>query len=380
MNLSERIDRRRGSDRPEATISNLGPLSPAVHLPEPIGRGSELEELLDHVEPAFEGNRPDPLSVYGPSGVGKSALVTALFGALDTALGRDRRAIATATRSTRAGDVRFVRVDARRFDSDFRFYQSVLDALSEAPVPERGTGTDRLTDRIETQFETQDAVVAVDHVDTPNSLTADRVTELVAPFEDDVTTWFVGREPHPDRGATLEIGPNRTHELVDILTERASQGLAARNALDHHDARRIAEWAEGSAHDALAALLHAALLAAEADEDHISSERVEDSLQAVPRNGVHVGRLLALPENRRALLFDFVEEGLEGATVAEAAATIDDRSDLAEGTITRFLYELADSGVLERVEEGDGRSASRLACRFCDRVFAHLHAERQAIS
>jgi hypothetical protein len=64
----------------------------------------------------------------------------------------------------------------------------------------------------------------------------------------------------------------------------------------------------------------------------------------------------------------------EGVTVATEA--IADRTDLAAGTIKRFLYELADVGVIDWVQTAEnsesGRPPSRLEPAFPPTVFRRL--------
>jgi len=79
-----------------------------------------------------------------------------------------------------------------------------------------------------------------------------------------------GPKPDDHRGETVTVPAYRDHELVDVVTDRVSTGLAA-GALDHGAVRELADWADGNAHDALAALFGAAVLASEDEADRIES-------------------------------------------------------------------------------------------------------------
>ncbi|WP_254809463.1 Cdc6/Cdc18 family protein [Natronosalvus amylolyticus] len=383
MDLEERITRRLGVRGGSGIFTDREALNPTGHRPEPIGRGSVLERLLDKLEPAFADSLPEPFAVSGPAGSGTSAVITALFSALTRQLGTTARTIGTTTR-TGAPDPTtwFVYVDGRRVTSAFGFYRAVLSTVSAEPVPASGVGTDALRERLTQQLSRPDrrAVIAIDHHDEPETLTFDRVGTLLEPIANGTTTVPVGQQPPTDwHGAVVEVPHYRRHELVDILTARSSVGLAA-GAIEHHELRRIAEWADGSAHDALTALFSAALLASEADRDSISSADIRQAQAAVPTDGVHLDRVLALPETRQRVLLALLE--LECADnllpIRELAAEIASDSSLTTGTVKRFLYELADKQILARVpleRPGSGRRPSTLEPRFPQLAFRALSPE-----
>ncbi|ELY96706.1 cell division control protein 6 [Natrialba chahannaoensis JCM 10990] len=389
-------------------------LSPIVHRPEPIGRGPVLEQLLDELEPVFDGDLPEPVAVVGPPGSGTSAIVTALFDALNDRLGESSRSIATTTRAGSTGPVTwFVYVDGRRVESAFAFYQAVLSVISAEPVPESGIGTDDLRDRLTTRLARHDrrAIVAIDHHDEPETLRYERARELLEPVSDSVATMAVGQstpenwqpahvennggagqigaeneadtdEDYPTtrdnraqlRGSVVTVPAYRHHELVDVITDRASTGLAA-GVLDHESVRELAIWADGNAHDALAALFGAACRATETSTTRIEDTHLEAARNAVPDDGVHVDRALALSETRQQVLVHLVDVDTDSRPIREVAAAIAERSTLTNGTVKRFLYELADRGVIERVPlptTGSGRRPSTVEPRFPTLVFEAL--------
>ncbi|MFP9192591.1 Cdc6/Cdc18 family protein [Natrialbaceae archaeon A-CW1-1] len=389
MNLEERIARRHTASGRAGLLLDRNALSPTVHLPTPIGRGTELERLLDAVEPVFAGELPAPFAVAGPPGSGTSAIVTALFDALTAELAGNRQAIGTTTRAgTDTGEPTtwFVTVDARRVTSAFAFYRAVLSTISAEPVPTSGVGTAALRERMRQRLESPDnqVVIAIDHHDEPETLTANRVSTLLDAVTDSTTVVPVGQRVPDDWGyPVVDIPAYRHHELVDILSERASAGLTG-GALDHQTIRSLAAWADGNAHDALSALFNGAILASESGEETIESASLERAKADVPPDCVHVDRALALPETRQQVLCALVGLGSTGGRererlperpIRDLATEIADRGDLAAGTVKRLLYELAEHGLLERIpleSSGSGRQPSTLKPRFPTIAFRAL--------
>jgi len=111
----------------------------------------------------------------------------------------------------------------------------------------------------------------------------------------------------------------------------------------------LADWADGNAHDALAALFGAAVLASEDEADRIEPPHLEMARADVPDDGVHVARALALSATRQRVLLALVDIDPSDRPIRESSGAIAARSSLTAGTVTRFLYELAERGVIERV-------------------------------
>ena len=99
----------------------------------------------------------------------------------------------------------------------------------------------------------------------------------------------------------------------------------------------------------------------------------------MPESPVSLARVLALPANKQAVLRGLVdldsEDRVSVATATEAIAATG--LDLSPGTIKRYLYELAEAGVLERVRaenpERRGRPPSRVELRFPPSAFRRLY-------
>lgn len=387
MDLRQRIRRRQQSGDETAVVRDYEAISPVAHLEEPTGRGPVLEQLLDYLDPVFDGDLPTDAYVYGPGGAGKSAVVTALFDALSTLLTRTAPVIHTSTRAQTTTAPEFVYVDARRADSAFGLYHAILDAVVDESVPRQGLKTETIRARLADELRPLDtnAVVAVDHVDEDDGLTLEEVEETLSAVDDAVSVVAVGRTPPgelstdrhiPER---IEIPAYERHALTDVLTARASDGLA-RSAIGHEQIRRIAEWAEGDAHDALAALFGAAELAGTAGHDGVRERDLTDGMNAVPRPSAPLGRVLTLPANRQLVLrrlIDLTESTTESVGAAAEAITDAGGVDLSAGTVKRFLYELAEQGIVQRVpiseSSGAGRPPSRLEPRFPTLVFRRLY-------
>ncbi|WP_280586621.1 AAA family ATPase [Halorubrum sp. Boch-26] len=382
MNIDDRIERRLGYDAGAGVLVDLDAVSPVTHVDSPIGRGPLFERLLDAFSPTFSGSLPPSTYVHGPKGSGKSAVVSALFDRLASHSG-PRRAIQTATRAVEPTLPGFVYVDARRGSTRFRLYHDILSEISDDPVPEHGIGTDDLAEKLRDAVATgPDVVVAVDHTNEPETPDATTVVGWLTDVSEHVAPVCLGRDPpdaiewEPDERVAFE--PYRRHVLVELLTSRCSTGLG-RDAISHDQIREVGEWAEGDAHDALAAIAGAAIHAERAGASTIRPTDLDAGIESVPRPGVALGRVLALSESRRRLLYELVSLPEDDrSSVSAATETIASRPavDLSASTVRRVLYELADAELLDRVtvrrSDGKGRPPSRLVPRFPTLVFREL--------
>ncbi|WP_435195103.1 Cdc6/Cdc18 family protein [Natronomonas sp. EA1] len=369
MDLAARIRRRQRSSSGAPLVVNEDALSPVAHLDEPVGRGPLVERLLDHLAPALDGRLPENAVLSGPPGSGKSAVVTALVAELDRLVTGSASAIYTTTRAQAPSAPAFVYVDARHARSEFGLVHAVLDSLLADSVPADGVGTATLRDRLRERVATDQAVVAVDHVGEPGGPDLDAVA---AALDVPGVAWLaVGREGD-ETLAEIEVQPYDRAGLLDLLTERVSQGVG--DGATHDQLARVADWADGDAHDALAAWFAAADRARAAGASRITDATLDQGMADVPRPGVPLGRVLTLPPRRLAVLRGLValdEANRESVSIASVA--IADRVALSASTVERFLYELAEDGIIERVPgtrtEGAGRPPSRLTPRFSTRVF-----------
>lgn len=388
MDLKERIRRRQHTGEESRVVLDYDAISPVAHVEEPTGRGPVLERLLDYLEPVFDGGLPPNAYVWGPSGAGKSAVVTALFEHLSRLLSGGGTVIHTTTRAQSRPTPSFVYVDARRADTDVGLYHAVLDGLTEGSVPKHGVGTETMRSRLAERLAPAEAsaVVAVDHVGEPGTVAPSDLVGTLDVAGDSLARVAVGRSPPGElaEGASppehIRVPPYEDHTLVDVLTNRVSEGLA-RGTVEHEQTRRLAAWANGDAHDALAGLFGAADVAVAERHDRIYERDLEAGMEGVPRPSVSTGRVLTLPENRQRVLrrlVDLDSEALRSVDAATEAIAASPGIDLSAATIKRFLYELAEDGITERVAspratEGVGRPPSRIEPLFPTIVFRRLY-------
>ncbi|KAB1188428.1 MULTISPECIES: Cdc6/Cdc18 family protein [Haloferax] len=383
MRIEDRITRRRRRGRARRVVRDLSALDPTAHPDEPTGRGPTLERILDVLDPVFDGTLPPHVHVYGPKGVGKSAVVTSLFEHLARAIPSEQSVIYTTTRTAGTPTTSFAYVDARTAPTEFALLHATLDALSEESVPSQGVGIEAVRSRLAASVSHDErAVVAIDHVGEPETYPARTAIELLDDVSPHVSVLTVGRTPADgldNRFESVEVERYQRHNLVDILVERASNGIA-RNALTHEATSEVAEWADGDAHDALSALYGAAQLAASDGTETLDTDLVEKAIDAVPDDGCSLGRVFALPESRRQVLRAFVsvdDEDRFSVTAATEAIADTPPVSLSATTIRRVLYELSDLGLVRRVPvngstDGPGRPATRPIPNFSTLAFRGL--------
>lgn len=388
MDLKARIRRRQRSGSDPRVVLEYDAISPVAHVDEPTGRGPVLERLLDYLDPVFDRELPPNAYVWGPAGAGKSAVVTALFAHLSRQLSRSESVIYTTTRGGSNDGPSFVYVDSRRADSAFGLYHAVLDAVQDESVPRQGVGTDVIRSRLVEHLASprNTVVVAVDHLDEPGGVALSTVRESFAGMDDSLSWVAVGRTPPDDLPSAdsppehIEVPAYEDHTLVDILTNRVSDGLA-RQVVEHEQMRRLVSWADGDAHDALSGLFGAADVATANGHDRIYERDLEAGMEGVPRPSVAVGRVLTLPDNRQAVLrrlIDLDEDAMGSVGAATEGIAASPSVDLSAATVRRFLYELAEDGIVERVvsprsSAGAGRPPSRIEPLFPTLVFRRLY-------
>ncbi|SFR41261.1 Cdc6/Cdc18 family protein [Halogeometricum limi] len=384
MRLTDRIDRRRRrGERVHSLVRELSALNPTHHLAEPIGRGPTLERLLDRLDSTFDGRLPESFCVVGPKGAGKSAVVSALFDHLAATTTTTRRGvIQTTTRASEPSPTEFAAVDARAATSEFALLRTVLDAVVDERVPRQGVGTETLRDRLAAELDyRRRLVVAVDHVGEPETLSLSTLDSALDPFSSALSYVAVGREFTDATRPTVEIPRYERHALVDVLTARASDALT-RDAFDHETVSDVASWADGDAHDGLAALFGAAVTATDEGAPRIDASHVAAGCDAVPDDCCSLGQVLALSESRRrvlAVLASLPPESRSSVVVAADAIAADESVGLSATTVKRVVYELAEHGFVRRVrgettDEGPGRPPTRPEPNFPTVVFERLTA------
>ena len=379
MDLSDRIQRRRNGRSDDGLVIDWDALSPASHLSEPVGRAALLEAVLDALDPVFDDQLPPSVYLWGPKGSGKSAIVTSVIRSLEEELS-SRQPTYTATRSRSAmSGLRYVYLDTRGATSEFKLYHRALDGLTETAVPERGIGTHDLTEAIDEELaQCGGLLLAVDHIGSSHGADLETVQNAFERF-DEVSLIIVGRTaptnlPMPVPSEQIHV-PGYTYELIDVLTVRGSRGLS--RTLEHSHARMIADWSDGNAHDALGALYIAASIAEEEQADRVTTQHIQAAMNEVPTDGAPLSQLLSLMETERTVLAKLLSmEDDPELEIEEMAERIGSRSNLSSTTVKRMLYELAQAGILRRIQvrpanDTVGRRPSMVKPNFPARAFEH---------
>jgi len=227
-------------------------------------------------------------------------------------------------------------------------------------------------------------IVAIDHLGGRES-TFEDVIEWVEPFSETVGLVAIGRGPPEETpfetmaGDSYRFTPYQKNKLADILTQRASYGLVD-DSLTYDAVEPIIEWANGNAHDAIAALFVAADRAERRNQDRIDQAAANAAVETLPEDPVSLDRLCVQPENRQAVLRELVEldpANRESVEMAAEAVTEQLSRELSQGTVKRFIYEAAEEGLLDRVEKsghaGSGRPPSSIKPAFPVPVFRRLY-------
>jgi len=382
MDIEMRIRRRQRRRDDQRLVLDYQAISPVRHVDDPPGRGPVFERVLDYLDPVFDGEQPPDAALWGPSGSGKTAIVSALFDRLVEHRERHKTIIHTSTRAQSVQRPAFVYLDVREADSCFKLYHAALSSLVDKTVPQQGISTAELRSRLRSRLAAAGgAIVATDHVDESQTLSAETVHDHFEAFGDAVSVLTISQSRPTGEwfDREIEIPAYGQQVLIDILMTRASAGLAGK-VLTHTQAREIAKWASGNAHDALAALFGAADTADRAGREELSEMDIQAGTDVVPRPTVSLGLVLTLPENRQLVLrelIDLPEKARQSVTATTEALADRPRIDLSASTIRRFLYELAEDGLVDRVQatqtSGQGRPPSRVEPRFPTLVFERLY-------
>jgi len=213
-----------------------------------LHRDAEQNTLARAFEPALEGERPDDILLYGPHGVGKTALVRHTMSDLQAETEADWAHVRTMG-ETVAG---VVRETLRQLGGD----PGAREPLEDVCLALR----DRVTDP---------TVVVLDEADDLDEDVLRRLTDVpwvgVVPIVHDPESFRRDLDDHRVQhrltGAGLELQTYAPSELADILEPRVRKGLDG--SVDRSYLERIADRSSGTARKAIQTLRAAAELAGE---------------------------------------------------------------------------------------------------------------------
>jgi len=231
-----------------------------------VHRDAEQQQLSRAFEPALHGERARDVLIWGPQGVGKSALTQHVLDQLDRRVDIACSTVHCLGKST-TGIIR-----------------SVLHSLG-VPVAENSPEFDlvvRLQDRVN-----EPTIVVLDEGDSlPTTDALERLWDIplvsVAPICHDRDRWLdrldytTRRQLHD--AVDLHLTRYSPSELADILEPRADHGLrrgsAGRKQLEH-----IADETAGSARWAITSLHAAATIAEERGHDTIRDQHIPQAVE-----------------------------------------------------------------------------------------------------
>ncbi|NGM70557.1 AAA family ATPase [Natronolimnobius sp. AArcel1] len=390
MKIDTRIDRRIRNETSDLIVRDRAVLDPTACRTDVQDRGRYVERLLDAIEPVFSGSTPPTLYVWGPKGAGKTTLMTAITGRLNTLNGDGGTTMHTTTRTAHRQLPRVASVDLRQISSEFTFYRrALMSLLGPEAVPSNGVSTDALRDRLGKRLTAKPSFIVIDHIDDTMGPSMETVTQWLSQIKGEHPWIGIGRT-NPDELCVdvprmVKIPAYRTHTLVDILSSRTEAGLAP-DAVTREQLHVIADWAHGDAHDAISALFSASLLAESAGRDQLLEDDISDGTEAVPYPSSALHRVFTLEESRQELLYQYLSlPESQRRSIGDTASTLADADsvDFKQSTVRRVLYELADNRVLRRVEHRDpdhsygrgrGRPPSHVEPTFPPLVFRALYS------
>lgn len=319
------------------------------HLPQQIlHRGTETRSLLRALGPTADPRRGDAI-VYGPSGVGKTALTRSTIRRLS-----EERGIQTA-------HVRCLGASAATV---------ARELLEQLPGPDPAMNTPQedlclmLRERVD-----EPLVVVLDEAD--DLARTDVLSRLFDVPEisvvlvcHDVDSWLAAADPRVRRrlsGTEIHLRRYGVDALADILEERARVGLV-KDAIGRRVLEAIADEVAGVARDGIQTLRSAAELAERRGRDHIGDDLVDEAYEAAMHR-IREHNLASLPFHHQ-LLYELlrVEDGLHGAElheryddVAEDVYAGRPLTPVNKASRRRHLRKLRDYDLVEAVGENRNR-------------------------
>jgi len=319
------------------------------HLPQQIlHRESETASLLRALGRTTEPRRGDAI-VYGPSGVGKTALTRWTIRRLS-----EERGVGTAYVRCLGASVATV----------------ACEVLEQLPGPDPAMNTPQedlclmLRDRVD-----EPLVVVLDEADDlaqtkvlPRLFDVPQISVVLVCH--DVDSWLAAAEPTVRgrlSGTEIRLRRYGVDALADILEECAHVGLV-KDAVRRRVLEAIADEVAGVARDGIQTLRAAAELADRRERDRIGADLVDEAHEAAKRR-IREHNLASLPLHHQ-VLYELlrVEDGLRGEElhgryeqVAQDAYAGRPLTPVNKGSRRRHLRKLRDYDLVEAVGENRNR-------------------------
>jgi Cdc6-like AAA superfamily ATPase len=315
-----------------------------------VARHDQISALSKDVESFLDGFGKTHTLITGPTGSGKTCVA---------------RVVLEELRRERLG-ARTSHVDCWQHHSDFAFIASLLEGIGRpVGLDERNVRHDELLRRLRDDDE-RPYVVVLDEVDQLDNLNVlhdiyridhvypimicNRETDLFSRFEArSRSRWGVGQR--------LRLSSYSLEEIRNILQRRASYGLQPETVSDGV-LERVADESAGDARLAIESLKHAALVAADQEDDVITADLVPDAIENA-REDVRQKTLSSLNRDQR-ILYQILEEYGRGMSMGELDSEYHSRVSNPKSTRTlrRYLQKMQHYNLIEVSGEKRGRKYS----------------------
>ncbi len=310
-------------------------------------RDAEVNTLSTDLRPITDGHSPDPVFLYGPSGVGKTCIA-------QFTVERLRQSVV---------ELNHQYVNCWEDYSRFKTLYSLLDGINKTlDVHRQSTPKDVLLDRLR-DYDGPPYVVILDEVDQledktllydlyriPNLtmiLIANREAELFAPLGDRLNSRL-------STSTRINFRPYSNSELTSILSDRVRWGLSS-NVIDDDRLQLIADRASGDARVAIGVLRNAALRAQE-NNLHEIPEHVIRNMVPEAKSEIQQKTIDRLTTHQR-VLYDLISEygEIDPQTLYDEYQTrVEDPK--TNRMVRNYLTKLAHYNLIE----ADGNTKSRV--------------------
>ncbi len=306
------------------------------------GRGTQLNELSDVLEPAAEGEPAESCWVIGPSGAGKTSTVRYLLEELNVDYG-----------------ISFALVECVGASR----WELLRDIAAEHPsIPQHnGMGTTQLLNELD-KVGSDPFVVVLDEFDGLE------VPEVLVDLADiaGISLICIGHDkaevvasiPNAVNGfrhaPEIRFEPYSIPSMMDILRARVDTGLQP-NVIDNDQLERIADEVAGSARYGVQSLRSAVELGEERGHTKVTDEDVDDSFGHA-KSRIREQLLASLSQQYHVVYRVIREAGEDGIRPAELLERYREQSNEPRGrqAVMKYRRKLKRYGLVDC--EGDGSS------------------------